>query len=837
MKISKSFIVLFGLMGLVTSFSACSDWGKMDPAAGIDIYPTHAKTATYAFNESMDFTELEYVKSVDGGTVCEIVEDDSLNSQVLHLVDGAKVHLFNALSKSAGVTLQNAAGFTFWLRSVKDAPGTLQLTAGGQDFPLPISELLSDGYLHFMGVQARKDAFDIYADAQLLTSIANDNTELIAAINANDEIVFGSQSGEFWIDDISFIRNLFVEKDLARPTIKRPGVKLPTPVYINTFESGAGDAEIIGAGSIRDDATENFGKVFQNVAGAKSTNYLKLPSHVLSHSAESQEMTIGFWVNAVNAGVFGDYTYSPFFSAYATQPTAANGTPMFVMQSRGPLQVNMFVNDEQYGWSDFTGANHVDGKVNVYNQNCWEANDGAYNFVNNWLDDSKWHYYAVTLTATEVTAYMDGKIVNQWEFDGKTEGQIVTGLFSQGSALTWPCLGGGQAWDWGDPDAGFAYDDFVVYDKALSDQQIQRIIDIKNGNASADDEEEGDKSYVTLGNPDCNDNFWTVFSDPVLQLKDGQTAHFGFYNKTAGQNNWENWVLICTNNGDKSTGADSEYFVMRADAWAWGMGFDSPGNMTNDFDWDTFTTDINGAWVDLTAARKGSTITVTVITTTTEGKKYNTQFTYEGATAETCGLYFTLEKAYLQFDPEQCYVGEKFNAGSYVVGATDYTSGFWSEFSVPVGFNNGPTEANPLVFHFINKQNGVGSNWNNWVLCCTNNGGMSTGADSENFVLRADAWGWGSKWVDGNYTMTQSFNWDSFPADMQGAECWVGVSHEGNNVKVVAPMKKANGAFMPAYETQVGDISGQVGFFFTIDGCSLDFLDVAYYPYFNKIGK
>ena len=533
MKINKSFIVLFGLMGLATSFTACSDWGKMDPAAGIDIYPTHAKTATYAFNESMDFTELGYVKSVEQGTVCEIVEDDSLNSQVLHLVDGAKVHLFNALSKSAGVTLQNAAGFTFWLRALKDAPGTLQLNAGGQDFPLPISELLSDGCLHFMGVQARKDAFDIYADAQLLTSIANDNTALIAAINENEEVIFGSQNGEFWIDDISFIRNLFVEKDLARPTIKKGRVKLPDPVYLNDFNSGAGDATIVGAGSIRTEDAPGFGKVFQNVAGAKSTNYLKLPSHILSHSAETQEMTIGFWVNAASAGNVSDYTYSPFFAAYNSQPTADNGMPMMVFQSRGPIQLN------NNGWCDFTGANHVDGKVNIYNENAWEAGDGSYNFVNNWLDDGQWHFYAVTFTANEVTVYMDGKIANQWELDGQTEGQQVTGLFNNGSDFTWPCLGGAQAWNWGDPDAGFAFDDFVVYDEALTSAQIGQIIEDKPTGGSG--------GGIVLPTPVFFSDFTNTAGLKIVgggSFTKDNDSHFGdiFQNVTGGMR--QNYLLL-----------------------------------------------------------------------------------------------------------------------------------------------------------------------------------------------------------------------------------------------------------------------------------------------------
>ncbi len=818
--IKKSFTAFVCLIGLMTTLASCEDWGKMDPAAGIDIYPTRAKVATYSFEESTDLAELEYIKSVDG-SACEIVLDDSLNSQVLHIKDGTVVHVFNPLTV---ITLQNGAGFTFWLRTPEGALPPSVVNAGG--YALPLNGVPADGLWHFVGIQVKKDGFDVYSDGELVGNVAADNTALIEPVNTTEHVLLGASSGECWIDDISFIRNQMNEKDLQRPTIKRGDVKLPAAVYFNDFEKGAGDAEIVGAGSVRDESAEHFGKVFQNVGGALRSNYLKLPSHVLSHSAESQEMTIGFWVNAINAGDVATYTYAPFFTAYAAAPNPANGAPMMALQSRGPVQIN------NNGWSDFTGANHVDGKVNIYNQNAWEAGDGNYNFVRNWLEDNEWHFYAITFKATEVVQYLDGKVTNAWEFDGESEGQIITGLFNNGADLNYICLGGNQAWDWGDNDGGFAFDDFVIYDRALSSAQVNRIIEKKYGISGGDDEEDDtNKVYGELGVPECSDGFWSVFS-PVVQLKDGQTAHYGFYNYTAGANNWENWVLICTNNGGASTGGDSEYFVLRADAWAWGQGFESPGNMTSDYNWDTFRTDMNGAWVDLTAERKGSTITVTAVTTTAEGATYNMKYVYEGASAEACGLYFTLEKAYLKFDPVQCWVGQSFKPGSKLVGAADCTAAWWTAFSDAYDFATGPEENCPFVFHFINNNTGAGSNWNNWLLVCTTGGGPG---NPEHFVLRSDAYGWGNE----NYNadnIVHGFNWDTYVADMHGTECWVAVSHTGNTVKMNAVQKKADGGYLPPYSYHQDNISGKVGFFLTAELASLDLLHAAYYPYFSLIG-
>jgi hypothetical protein len=45
--------------------------------------------------------------------------------------------------------------------------------------------------------------------------------------------------------------------------------------------------------------------------------------------------------------------------------------------------------------------------------------------------------------------------------------------------LTHVCLGGNQAWSWGDPDPGFWFDDFAMYNYELSEADILRIYNYK----------------------------------------------------------------------------------------------------------------------------------------------------------------------------------------------------------------------------------------------------------------------------------------------------------------------------------------------------------------------
>lgn len=209
-----------------------------------------------------------------------------------------------------------------------------------------------------------------------------------------------------------------------------------------------------------------FGDYFQNVIGSGARqNYCLLPEDVLAHSAKTHELTIAFWVSAEGFAP-NQYTYAPFFTAYA-QKNSPNSSPMMALQSRGPVQVNCA------GWCDFTGAQAVGGKVNIYNSNAWEASDAAYNNAGNWLEDQKWHYYTAVFTDNNVKVFLDGEVKNEWNIDGSSEGQVVSGLFTNGSELKYVCLGGNQAWDWNDADSPFKFARLLIKNSSMSAGEIK----------------------------------------------------------------------------------------------------------------------------------------------------------------------------------------------------------------------------------------------------------------------------------------------------------------------------------------------------------------------------
>ncbi len=236
--------------------------------------------------------------------------------------------------------------------------------------------------------------------------------------------------------------------------------------YTNDFTSAeklsfAGETS---AASIVTDDT--FGFAFQNTKSASArSNYLVLPDHLLSHSAATKQLSIGFWVKATeaNAGLSHDYPWAPIFTAYAAAPSPNNTFPMFACEYRGVLQVNCVS-----GWCDYTDAQNATGTNKLYHTTWNGSADVPGNGGADWLADHDWHYYTVVLDNETASVYFDGELKNQWT------GATQNGLFLNGSVLKYICLGGNQAWDWGDPDPGFTFARFILKNSAMTAEQIAK---------------------------------------------------------------------------------------------------------------------------------------------------------------------------------------------------------------------------------------------------------------------------------------------------------------------------------------------------------------------------
>lgn len=500
MRISKSFIVLLGTVGLLLSTNSCKEWGESDEPAGNQVYPAREPLGSITFKGLTSIDEATFILSQTGSAA--IAFDNTLYTEVAELNSGT-ITIANPL---VSTKLQTGAGICMWAKKDGSSEGNLisfvandggrisfstngiltSTTTTNSIEVLPVDspqsdidtnedELKSSNVMlpssewRFIAIQFNQDGCIVYNDGQLYASASYEkDTELVSLLNNAENIVIGDQNiSSLCVDKISFIRNSMIASDYKRPNITKV-VTLPDPVYFTDFSSTA-DLTIVGAGQFTTDADSKFGDIFQNKAStAPRQNYLLMPDHILSHSAETKQMTIGFWVNASNAGTSASYNWAPMFMAYTSAPNnGENGLPMLACQYRGVLQVNC------NGWTDYNNEQNVAGVNKIYHNDTGE----------DWLADHQWHYYTVVFNEENAKVYFDGQIANEWQMDGVANTQM--GLYSNGSELKYICLGGNQAWNWADNDPGFAFDDFVVYNEALSDEQIQKIISDKSGNGGS----------------------------------------------------------------------------------------------------------------------------------------------------------------------------------------------------------------------------------------------------------------------------------------------------------------------------------------------------------------
>ena len=152
-----------------------------------------------------------------------------------------------------------------------------------------------------------------------------------------------------------------------------------------------------------------------------------------------------------------------------------------------------------------------------------------------------------------------------------------------------------------------------------------------------------------LANTDRTTPWWSAFSN-IWAVPEGQSKTVYFTNYTDGVNNWDNFVAILQNTpyGHSADAAEgyAEYAVVRADNFGWGAGYDGIATAECDWNWDTFTADMDGANVALTVTNNGGTADIVALVTTVDGKFYTQKYT---GIAVTGDLYFCLscEASYL----------------------------------------------------------------------------------------------------------------------------------------------------------------------------------------------
>lgn len=149
----------------------------------------------------------------------------------------------------------------------------------------------------------------------------------------------------------------------------------------------------------------------------------------------------------------------------------------------------------------------------------------------------------------------------------------------------------------------------------------------------------------TVGATDNSDGWWAAFSDSY-EVPAGSLLTYSFTNHSDKAANWHNFILV-TSTAARATDGYSEYFVLRADNYGWGNSDYSASNLVvGNYDWDKFTSEMDGAQVTANVLNANSTIFVSCDITTASGAKWTIDYNQPGS-AGSIFSFLSVENAHL----------------------------------------------------------------------------------------------------------------------------------------------------------------------------------------------
>lgn len=163
---------------------------------------------------------------------------------------------------------------------------------------------------------------------------------------------------------------------------------------------------------------------------------------------------------------------------------------------------------------------------------------------------------------------------------------------------------------------------------------------------------------------------------------------------------------------------------------------------------------------------------------------------------------------------KKTYWGKR-SADSVTVGNAANTSAFWTDFSPYL-----TSKTANCTFHFSFKNyTNKADNWNNWILVLTNGRPRHATDYVEYAVIRADHYGWGTYCTDAQRTagMTSNYNWDTFKADMDGAQVELTAAIAGGKLTMTAATTAVTGTDYSYKYTVSGLPSTAKGAFLTTE--------------------
>ncbi|MDH6308385.1 hypothetical protein M2451_000992 [Dysgonomonas sp. PFB1-18] len=566
---------------IASTLISCQDWGEADPPAGNQTFPKLEKIATYAFDEEIDPAEIQLYAYSDGSRPA--LADDSERGSVLHL-NGGYALIANPL---IGVDVQNAVSLTFWAKRTARIDETT-----GEDLGL------SSALFSFQNENGSQRMF--FTPNGWLSY---EGVEGKYEYNNPETVKTGMMSADEWHYIALSVTNTgyFVYVDGMK--------KIDKTVLVSEFDCSkivqfmaSVPYLYLGYGSdtetpewMIDDLT-----IYRNTI---TDSQIKVPG--TGEEEENKNIIIG-----------NEDMSTAWWSAFSDLITMTDNQTIhygFYNHTGG--------NENWHNWALALSNGKAVGETGyaeyfVLRADAWEnVSFSGTNITSNYnwdtfKNDMKGAYVDLTIErtgnrvdVTAITTTTGGTVYTMTYF---YEGDLTS---SVGAFLT--CEG---AYLEIEPEAVFVGQTYTA------------------------------DSY-RVGPSDNTAGWWSFFSD-FTKISGNTTAPFGygFYNYTNGGANWNNWLIVVTNGKDRGEEGYAEYFVLRADAYGWGDSNYTGDNISASYNFDTFISQMRGAYCTIFLTRSGNRIDLTTKVTASDGTQLDDYtFFYEGVSTTDIGVFLTVD--------------------------------------------------------------------------------------------------------------------------------------------------------------------------------------------------
>ena len=262
-----------------------------------------------------------------------------------------------------------------------------------------------------------------------------------------------------------------------------------------------------------------FGNYFQNIPKAQfydrsaGQNYMRavLKEGALKPIKDKGEATIGFWVNgrvAVDAGLSYNDASMLYLSGPWRKSTSVNGEAADRLEYQSMF--NIRCNGNTNGFLNSKTGKQIRYDANdMFGDLCDNETTEKYYKKNLYLDRN-WHYVTMVMynDLRNVDMYVDGELTNSRKNIVGSDQDLKAGLDSINHII----IGGLNAtYTTFGYDPAFAFDDIVIYSRALSSQEINQIISDKKYSPNSWDFEKDIANSALLNEEKlkANKDLWT----------------------------------------------------------------------------------------------------------------------------------------------------------------------------------------------------------------------------------------------------------------------------------------------------------------------------------------